>query len=79
MTENGSRVLNNDVIKTVPPPGGTTYGIFFVGTGGLAVNNRITAADYGIAYFLSPGKYRDNITSSVTTPFSGGTDICNNN
>ena len=25
------------------------------------------------------GKYRDNITFDVTTPFTGGTDIGNNN
>jgi hypothetical protein len=27
----------------------------------------------------STGKYRDNLTFGVTTPFSGGTDAGNNN
>ena len=49
-------------------------------TGGLAVNNRITQADKGIAYGVgSTGKYRDNLTFDVATPYSGGTDIGNNN
>ena len=43
------------------------------------VNNRITVADRGIAFLGSTGKYRDNITFGVTTPFMGGTDIGNNN
>ena len=43
------------------------------------VNNRITTADKGIEYDSSTGKFRDNITFGVTTPFTGGTDIGNNN
>ena len=78
----GSRVLNNDVIHTVKQGGGTAYAIFLLGaTGGLVVNNRITEADRGIYYpGSSTGKYRDNLTFGVTTPFSGtGTDAGNNN
>jgi hypothetical protein len=44
----------------------------------LVVNNRITGADRGID-FLGTGKYRDNLTADVTTPFFGGTDAGNNN
>ena len=77
----GPRVLNNDVIDTVKQGSGTARGIFFDGAvGGLAVNNRITEADSGIEYFAGgTGKYRDNRTFGVTTPFTGGTDIGNNN
>lgn len=50
------------------------------GADNLAVNNRITDADVGIGYlFGATGKYRDNLTSAVATPYSGGTDAGNNN
>jgi hypothetical protein len=78
----GPRVLNNDVIHTVKQGTGTAWGIYLNGVaGGLAVNNRITGADRGIDYATgaSIGKYRDNLTFDVTTPFSGGTDAGNNN
>jgi len=42
----------------------------------LVANNRITTADGGIVFDLaSTGKYMDNLTSGVTTPFSGGTAV----
>ena len=78
----GPRVLNNDVSNTVKLGTGTATGILFRGVGGfgLAVNNRITKADRGIAYDAgTTGKYRDNLTFDVTTPFTGGTDAGNNN
>ncbi len=79
-TGDGTRVLNNDVINTVKLGTGTARGIHFNGvTGGLAVNNRITVADTGIAFTVSTGKYRDNLTFDVPTPFTGGTDAGNNN
>ena len=75
-----TRVLNNDVIDTVPTGSGTAWGIRFSSAlGVLAVNNRISSADNGIDYNLSSGKYRDNITFFVTTPYTGGTDVGNNN
>ena len=78
----GTRVLNNDVMDTMKQGTGTARGIEFVGgiAGGLAVNNRITVADRGIEYVGgATGKYRDNVTFGVTTPYTGGTDIGNNN
>ena len=76
----GPRVLNNDVITTVKQGTGIARGIFLDSvTGGLLVNNRITVADKGIDFAGSDGKYRDNVTFDVTTPFSGGTNIGNNN
>lgn len=46
----------------------------------LVIGNRITGADYGIFYAAdgSTGKYRDNLTSGVTTPYTGGTDAGGN-
>jgi hypothetical protein len=78
----GPRVLNNDVIDTVKQGTGTATGIFLGDGGvssGLAVNNRITVADIGIDFSLGTGKYRDNLTIGVTTPYTGGTDVGNNN
>jgi len=76
----GPRVLNNDVIQAVKQGTGIAWGILFLnGTDGLAINNRITDADKGIEYSDSTGKYRDNVTTSVITPYTGGTDIGNNN
>jgi hypothetical protein len=76
----GPRVLNNDVITTVKQGTGTARGINLQQvTGGLAVNNRVTTAERGIEFVTSTGKYRDNLTFTVTAPFTGGTDAGNNN
>ena len=76
----GPRVLNNDVMHTFKQGTGTARGIFFnTVTDGLAINNRITDAGVGISFAGSNGKYRDNVTASVTTPYDSGTDIGNNN
>jgi Periplasmic copper-binding protein (NosD) len=81
VTGTGPRVLNNDVIQTVKQGTGTARGIHFsLATAGLAVNNRITEADRGIEYESgSTGKYRDNLTFDVATPFTGGTAVGTNN
>ena len=80
VTGTGPRVLNNNVITVTKQGSGVAWGILLSpANGGLVVNNRITGADRGIEYFTSTGKYRDNITSGVTIPFTGGTNIGNNN
>lgn len=81
MSGNGARVLNNDVINTFKQGTGTSTGINFNGaTGSFAVNNRITSADRGIDYSAgATGKYRDNLTFGVTSPFTGtGTAVGTN-
>jgi len=46
----------------------------------LALGNRLTDADIGIEYNgTTSGKYRDNLTSAITTPFVGGTAAGGNN
>jgi hypothetical protein len=76
----GARVLNNDVIDTSKAGTGTATGInFSAATAALAVNNRITTADRGIDFNSgATGKYRDNLTFGVTTPFTGGTAVGTN-
>src|SRR5262249_456491 len=81
VTGNGPRVLNNHVIKTVTQGTGTAYGILVssTSTGAFIVQNRITEADVGIFFDGGTGRYRDNLTFTVTTPYTGGTDAGNNN
>lgn len=67
------RVLNNDVIDTFATGGAPGNGIYFYGTDNLAVNNRITTADFGIRNVEGTAKCFDNLTSGVGTPFSGCT------
>jgi hypothetical protein len=80
LTGPGPRVLDNDIITVTPTGIGTARGLVFMhAEDALAVNNRITSANRGIDFFFSPGKYRDNVTSSVNSPYNGGTDAGNNN
>ena len=75
---NSVRVLNNDVIDTVKQGSGTSWGIHLQNTfGSFVVNNRISGGDRGIDFQLGNafGKYRDNLTYGVVTPFTGGTPV----
>src|SRR5262249_28338612 len=75
----GNRVIDNDVVTVIKQGNGLAHGIYFYAQAddGMAVNNRISDADYGI-YMNVPVTYRDNLTTGVTTPFQGGTDAGNN-
>jgi hypothetical protein len=51
---------------------------------GMALDNRIHGPARGIVFSAGGagpgiGKYRDNLTLNVTTPFIGGTDAGGNN
>ena len=78
-----SSLVNNDVVDVAAQGSGTSWGIFIFdglcGTGAMAVGNRISGADKGIEYGAGiTGKYFDNTTFDVTTPYTGGTDAGNN-
>ena len=80
----GLRLIDNDVTYThvnTANSGGKTTAIFLSGGGNAAVvKNRISEADFGIySGGLNWGKYRENITVNVTTPYTGGIDAGNNN
>lgn len=80
----GLRLIDNDVTHThvnTAHSGGVSTAIFISGGGNAAaINNRISEAHFGIySGGLNWGKYRDNITVNVGTPYTGGTDIGNNN
>ncbi len=69
----GVVVVDNDVVSTVSTGAGVSKAISADGEA-LVVGNRIVDADTGI-YFASTGKYRDNTTVGVTTPYVGGTAV----
>lgn len=74
------RLLNNDVSQVFKSGTGVAYGIFLVSvSNGFAYENRVAVVRNGIVFFgASTGKYKDNLTSGVTTAFSGGTDAGGN-
>jgi hypothetical protein len=76
----GSVVENNRIGNSSTGPG-TSNGIYITGssTDVLVSNNRVTTMNNGVYYDSATGKYRDNLTSGVTTPFTGGTDALGNN
>jgi hypothetical protein len=79
----GLRVGDNEVAYTVSNTGsstGPTYAIYMGGAWNSVVyDNRITEANFGIYSGNNYGKYRNNITVNVDTPFTGGTSIGGNN
>ena len=80
----GLRVIDNNVTHThvnTAYSGGVTTAIFLGGGSDMVVvNNRMTEANFGIySGGLNWGKYRDNITFNVGVPYTGGTNIGNNN
>jgi len=44
----------------------------------LVVGNRMATTGFGVNFSSATGKYRDNITSGVTNPYTNGTDAGNN-
>jgi len=73
-------VMEDNRINGVSSGSGNTYGMYIeLSNNVLAAGSRITSADNGILYSSSSGKYKDNLTSGVTTPFTGGIDAGGNN
>jgi len=73
-------VAEDNRINGLSSGSGTTYGLYFWSSNDvLTAGNRITSADKGISYIISTGKYKDNLTSGVATPFTGGTSAGGNN
>jgi len=76
------RIVDNDVVGTYGQGTGRSSAIFLSNDvrDALVVENRISRGDYGARFWgFATGKYRDNLTSSVVTPFTGGTDAGGNN
>jgi hypothetical protein len=68
-----SSVLAKDNIinKVIGSSSGSAYGIVYA----IAVRNAISNSAFGVF----GGKYQNNLTSNVVTPFTGGTDAGGNN
>jgi hypothetical protein len=78
----GTVVEGNRIGNPTLPSGGRSYGVLVSGSADvLVVDNALTTLTFGINFGGggSSGKYRDNLTSGVTTPFTAGTDAGNNN
>jgi len=75
-----SAVVKGNRIDDVSSGTGSTYGVLLSTSADvLIIGNRITSAQYGVYYLSSTGKYMNNLTSNVTTPFFGGTAVGINN
>ena len=73
-------VIEDNRIDDVRSESNSTYAVRIGSSDSvLAVNNRVGSADYGIYFLSSTGKYKNNLTSNVGTPFTGGTDLGGNN
>ena len=80
LVSDGGRVLNNDVLTVTPGSASIGSGIELNACDDvLVVGNRITVAPNGVVFDVAAGKYRDNLTSGVATPFFGGVDAGGNN
>ncbi|HLP78063.1 MAG TPA: right-handed parallel beta-helix repeat-containing protein [Candidatus Paceibacterota bacterium] len=83
LTQGGANgVIENNVVSGVfglPSPSALIgYGIEVEGaTHMLVINNRVSNANTGI-FFNGSGRYRDNVTMAVSTAYSGGTSLGNN-
>jgi len=82
--DSSSAVVESNRVSNAALPGAglASYGIFVssLATNVLVVDNRIATMTNGVFYDVSgTGKYGRNLTSGVTTPFSGGTASGGNN
>ena len=75
-TEGG--VIEGNRINDLSSVTGNAFGIYISGGSVLVDHNYIENAVNGITFSGATGKYRDNLTVNVTTPFSGGTDAGGN-
>jgi len=74
-------VIEGNRIDGLSSGTGSLYGIIITNSNTvLVVDNRLTnSPDFGIMYINSTGKYMNNLTSNVGTPFFGGTAVGTNN
>ncbi len=77
------RIVDNDIFGPPFTSGGPGYnGMFIQSKNAFVVGNRLGRLYSGIWFDLltqGGGKYRDNVSVNVTVPYTGGTDIGNNN
>jgi len=84
ITNGDGAVVEGNRIDDMSSFSTSSYGlIVYLSNDVLVAGNRITSAYFGISFSSggggSTGKYMDNLTSNVTTPFTGGIDAGGNN
>jgi Periplasmic copper-binding protein (NosD) len=75
----GAVVEGNRVSNTTTLPSSTGIYVNFDATDAMIVDNRISHTSLGVDMHAASDKYRDNLTTAVSTPYSGGTNAGNNN
>jgi parallel beta-helix repeat protein len=67
-------VVSANRVGNVTEPGGSSFGIYVNDcTDALVSDNRISGVANGIVFETATGKYMNNMTMGVTTPYTGGT------
>ena len=75
-TAAGAVVEKNRIASSAPV---ASYGVRAAGGANvLVIGNRVSGTSFGVFYGGATGKFRDNLTAGVATPYSGGTDAGNN-
>jgi len=75
-TADGAVVENNRIANAAA---GSSTGIHLnAGADVLVVGNDVSLVGSGVVFGGASGKYQDNLTSGVTTPYTGGIDAGNN-
>ena len=70
-------VVEKDRLANSTP--NNSYGVKAVsGSNVLVIGNRISGTAFGVFYGSATGSYRDNLTTGVATPYTGGTNAGNN-
>ena len=82
-TNNGSvRIIDNDFHGVSAEGGGSGYnGVDIQGRNAMVIGNRFGRLYTGVWFdplTQATGKYRDNVTTNVTFPYTGGTNAGNN-
>jgi hypothetical protein len=79
LSANGAVIRGNRMTNTTRDVSGWSRGIHLYQCNNvLIVDNIIEDTAVGVDYSSSSGKYRDNLTNAVDTPYFSGTDAGNN-
>ena len=69
-------LIQNNTVTGTSANMDASYAIYIINSAGVFLrNNNVANADYGLVFSASSGKYFNNLTFDVATPFVGGTAI----
>ena len=75
VTSSDGGVIEGNRINDLSADTGSTFGIYVTAGVVFVDHNHIANTVEGVFYYVAGGKYRDNLTLNVTTPFTGGIPI----